>query len=133
MTSRRTTSLISFSGDVKISDFGIAKVAERQPAPAGGTVKGKLSYMSPEQITGQALDARSDIYSMGIVFWELITRHRLFLGPTSKDVVRRETASSHRRGNTIPTFPKKSKNRPRDAGRQSQRAHADRRRSGQGS
>ena len=81
--------LISFSGDVKISDFGIAKVAERQPAPAGGTVKGKLSYMSPEQITGQALDARSDIYSMGIVFWELITRHRLFFGADEQDVVRR--------------------------------------------
>ena len=81
--------LISFSGDVKISDFGIAKVAERQSPNTGGTVKGKLSYMSPEQITGQALDSKSDIYSMGIVFWELLTRHRLFFGSDEQDVVRR--------------------------------------------
>jgi serine/threonine protein kinase len=81
--------LISFSGDVKIGDFGIAKVAERQSPQTGGTVKGKLSYMSPEQITGQLLDARSDIYSMGIVFWELLTRHRLFFGSDEQDVVRR--------------------------------------------
>lgn len=81
--------LISFSGDVKISDFGIAKVAERQGPSSVGTVKGKLSYMSPEQITGQALDSKSDIYSMGIVFWELLTRHRLFFGSDEQDVVRR--------------------------------------------
>ncbi len=81
--------LISFSGDVKISDFGIAKVAERQGPTTGSTVKGKLSYMSPEQITGQALDSKSDIYSMGIVFWELLTRHRLFFGSDEQDVVRR--------------------------------------------
>lgn len=81
--------LISFSGDVKISDFGIAKVAECQTGPTGGTVKGKLSYMSPEQITGQTLDARSDVYSMGIIFWELLTRHRLFFGADEQEVVRR--------------------------------------------
>jgi len=81
--------LISFSGDVKISDFGIAKVAERASAQSTGTVKGKLAYMSPEQITGQPLDGRTDIYSMGIVFWELLTRHRLFFGPDEHDVIRR--------------------------------------------
>lgn len=81
--------LISFSGDVKISDFGIAKVAERASVQSTGTVKGKLAYMSPEQITGQPLDGRTDIYSMGIVFWELLTRHRLFFGPDEHDVIRR--------------------------------------------
>ena len=81
--------LISFSGDVKISDFGIAKVAERASSATTGTVKGKLAYMSPEQITGQPLDGRTDIYSMGIVFWELLTRHRLFFGPDEQDVIRR--------------------------------------------
>ncbi len=81
--------LISFSGDVKISDFGIAKVAERASRETTGTVKGKLAYMSPEQITGQPLDGRTDIYSMGIVFWELLTRHRLFFGPDEHDVIRR--------------------------------------------
>ena len=81
--------LISYSGDVKISDFGIAKVAERASSTTSGTVKGKLAYMSPEQITGQPLDGRTDIYSMGIVFWELLTRHRLFFGPDEHDVVRR--------------------------------------------
>ena len=81
--------LISFSGDVKISDFGIAKVAERASSATTGTVKGKLAYMSPEQITGQPLDGRTDIYSMGIVFWELLTRHRLFFGPDEHDVIRR--------------------------------------------
>ena len=85
--------LISFSGDVKISDFGIAKVAARASnvgsASPSGTVKGKLAYMSPEQITGQPLDGRTDIYSMGVVFWELLTRHRLFFGPDEHDVIRR--------------------------------------------
>ncbi len=81
--------LISHSGEVKIADFGIAKVADRVSKTVNGMVKGKLAYMSPEQITGQTLDCRTDIYSMGVVLWELITKNRLFHGPLEGEVIRR--------------------------------------------
>lgn len=80
--------LVSKSGDVKLADFGIAKVESRASRTALGMVKGKLSYMSPEQITGQPLDARTDIYAMGIVLWELLTRRRLFAGPDHEVALR---------------------------------------------
>jgi eukaryotic-like serine/threonine-protein kinase len=70
--------LISFGGEVKLIDFGIAKVANRSSGTQVGVLKGKFSYMSPEQVTGQALDARADLFSLGIVFHELLTGQRLF-------------------------------------------------------
>ena len=62
--------LVSYAGEVKISDFGIAKAAARASITSNGMVRGKLTYMSPEQVTGQPLDLRSDVYSMGVVRWE---------------------------------------------------------------
>jgi len=71
--------LISYEGEVKVVDFGIAK-AEAHSKTATGTLKGKLSYMSPEQAWGRPVDQRSDIFSLGIVFYEMLTGEKLFKG-----------------------------------------------------
>src|SRR6266851_4348047 len=70
--------LLSYDGAVKLTDFGIAKAGSGLSAP--GKLKGKFAYMSPEQARGEAVDARSDIFSLGIVLWELLTGGRLFGG-----------------------------------------------------
>jgi serine/threonine-protein kinase len=76
--------LISFDGEVKVTDFGVAKAANstaREATGAGG-LKGKLGYMSPEQVLGRDVDHRSDIFSLGIVLFETLTLKRMFLGRT---------------------------------------------------
>ncbi|MEW6324274.1 MAG: protein kinase [Nitrospirota bacterium] len=72
--------LLSYEGEIKLVDFGIAKAATQTNETRTGTLKGKLAYMSPEQATGKALDHRSDIFSLGIVLHELVTGRRLFTG-----------------------------------------------------
>ncbi|MBU1238917.1 protein kinase, partial [Myxococcota bacterium] len=72
--------LISYEGDVKIIDFGIAKAAGKASKTQAGILKGKFGYMSPEQVRGLPLDKRSDIFSLGIVLYELLTGERLFVG-----------------------------------------------------
>ncbi|MBW2731005.1 MAG: serine/threonine protein kinase [Deltaproteobacteria bacterium] len=62
--------LVSFSGAVKLTDFGIAKVAMRERQTRAGVVKGKFAYLSPEQVLGKDLDARADIYALGLVLFE---------------------------------------------------------------
>ncbi|MBP1628087.1 MAG: serine/threonine protein kinase [Holophagaceae bacterium] len=70
--------LISTEGAVKLVDFGIAKAATKSTQTMAGALKGKLLYMSPEQALGQSLDSRSDIYSLGLVLFELLTGERCF-------------------------------------------------------
>ncbi|MDA3862665.1 MAG: serine/threonine protein kinase [Deltaproteobacteria bacterium] len=72
--------LVSYEGDVKIIDFGIAKAAGKASKTQAGILKGKFGYMSPEQVRGLPLDRRSDIFSLGIVLYELLTGERLFVG-----------------------------------------------------
>jgi serine/threonine protein kinase len=72
--------LLSFAGEVKIADFGIAKASSRQSDPESGVIKGKYFYMSPEQARAQPLDHRSDIFSAGVVLWELLVGERLHQG-----------------------------------------------------
>ena len=72
--------MVSFNGEVKLMDFGIAKAAQRSTKTMAGTVKGKVAYMSPEQARGKPLDGRSDLYAVGIMMWEMLTGKRLFLG-----------------------------------------------------
>lgn len=73
--------LVSFDGDVKITDFGVAKVkTNAQSNTKAGVLKGKFSYMSPEQAGGLEVDARSDLFSLGIVLYEMVTMLRLFKG-----------------------------------------------------
>ncbi|MBI5481279.1 MAG: serine/threonine protein kinase, partial [Deltaproteobacteria bacterium] len=70
--------IVTFDGGVKLLDFGIAKAARRLAATRCGTLKGKVRYMSPEQCQGAAMDRRSDVFSLGILLWELTTGRRLF-------------------------------------------------------
>jgi serine/threonine-protein kinase len=70
--------ILTFEGLVKVLDFGIAKAEGRQTATRTGFVKGKFSYMSPEQCLGESLDRRSDVFALGIVLFELSTARRLF-------------------------------------------------------
>lgn len=71
--------LLSYEGNLKVIDFGIAKAATSIHEPTRvGTLKGKIAYLSPEQINGQPVDARSDIFALGIVAWELLTLSRPF-------------------------------------------------------
>ncbi len=70
--------LVSSLGEVKVCDFGVAKAATSRHKTQTGAIKGKFAYMSPEQIADQPLDARSDIFSMGIVLYELTTNQRPF-------------------------------------------------------
>lgn len=74
--------MVSYNGEVKIMDFGIAKAASRYTKTRAGTVKGKCAYMSPEQAKGVELDGRSDMFSLAVVAWELLTDKRLFAGET---------------------------------------------------
>ncbi|HTL38538.1 MAG TPA: protein kinase, partial [Kofleriaceae bacterium] len=69
---------VTYGGDVKLLDFGVATAAHRLTQTASGEVKGKYAYMSPEQCRGEPLDRRSDIFSLGIVLYELTTLRRLF-------------------------------------------------------
>lgn len=71
--------LLSHEGEVKIADFGIAKVqALGHDETTAGTLKGKFGYMSPEQVRGDSMDHRSDLFSLGVVSWELLTGEKLF-------------------------------------------------------
>ncbi|HWE30870.1 MAG TPA: serine/threonine-protein kinase, partial [Polyangia bacterium] len=82
--------LVSYDGVVKLADFGIAKsqaVVARAQTNAG-TLKGKIPYMSPEQARAKPLDRRSDIFSLGVCAWELITGQRLFYRKSELDMLR---------------------------------------------
>ncbi len=79
--------IVTWSGGVKLIDFGIAKATEQvsQELTRAGQFKGKCSYMSPEQVQCLPVDRRSDIFSAGIVLWELLTGERLFLRSSEVD------------------------------------------------
>jgi len=79
--------LIGYDGSIKVVDFGIAKAALRSDDARSGHLKGKASYMSPEQCAGGAIDRRSDVFSLGVVLYELATTTRLFKGPSDAHVM----------------------------------------------
>ncbi|MBX3039515.1 MAG: serine/threonine protein kinase [Bdellovibrionaceae bacterium] len=81
--------MISFDGEVKIIDFGIAKAETQMEATKAGTLKGKFGYMSPEQADGQNIDVRTDIFSLGIVLWELLANDRLFTASSEAAILRK--------------------------------------------
>jgi serine/threonine-protein kinase len=70
--------LVSFEGEVKLADFGIARALGAAEHTAPGTLKGKVAYMAPEQARGEPVDARADLFSLGVVLWELLAGRRLF-------------------------------------------------------
>jgi len=81
--------MVSFEGEVKIVDFGIAKAESQIETTRAGTLKGKFGYMSPEQAEGQAVDLRTDIFSLGIVLWELLAHDRLFVANNEINTLRK--------------------------------------------
>jgi serine/threonine-protein kinase len=74
--------LVSFEGEVKLADFGIARAQSQAGLTEPGTLKGKLAYMAPEQARTAPLDARADVFSLGVVLWELCAGRRLFARET---------------------------------------------------
>jgi serine/threonine protein kinase len=70
--------LLSFFGEVKLTDFGLASSVLKTEKTAPGVVYGKVSYMSPEQARSETLDGRTDLYAVGIILWELLTGRQLF-------------------------------------------------------
>ena len=80
--------LLSWRGDVKLTDFGIARAAERRHKTEAGTLKGKYGYMSPEQVSGSTeIDARSDLFSVGILLAEMVMARRLFTSTNDLDIL----------------------------------------------
>ncbi|MFL5304782.1 MAG: serine/threonine protein kinase [Polyangia bacterium] len=78
---------VSKRGDVKLGDFGIAHAERRDSKTQAGTLKGKYGYMSPEQVVGRPIDARSDLFAIGVVLAELLTGRRLFSAAADLDVL----------------------------------------------
>jgi len=86
-----SNALISYGGHIKVVDFGIAKAESASDATESGVLKGKFQYMSPEQAMASPVDHRSDVFSLGICLWEMLTGNRLFkrkTGLESLDAIR---------------------------------------------
>jgi serine/threonine-protein kinase len=81
--------VILYSGGVKVLDFGVAKARDSLNTTQVGERKGKFGYMSPEQVIGEPLDRRSDVFSLGVVLWEALTRQSLFSAETEQAAMRR--------------------------------------------
>ncbi len=75
---------ITYEGKVKILDFGVAKAELFDNKTRDGVVKGKISYMSPERLSGESVDSRSDIFSIGILLYEMISKKRMYYGDTAE-------------------------------------------------
>src|SRR5262249_32388381 len=81
---------LSKRGDVKLGDFGIAHAQRRESKTQAGTLKGKYGYMSPEQVVGQQVDGRSDLFAVGVVLAEMLMGRRLFTAAHDLDVLVRD-------------------------------------------
>jgi serine/threonine protein kinase len=79
---------VTYTGTVKVMDFGIARAVGLAHSTRPGSLKGKFSYMSPEQVRGLDIDARSDIFALGVVLWEILTGRRLFKGRNDLESLR---------------------------------------------
>ncbi len=80
--------LLSKRGEIKVTDFGLAKATTQLEKTDPGVVKGKFSYLAPEAAKGEDVDARADIFALGIVLWEMLAGRRLFLGETDYQTVK---------------------------------------------
>jgi eukaryotic-like serine/threonine-protein kinase len=85
--------MLSKNGEVKVVDFGLAKAESQAEITDEGMVKGKFSYLSPEAAHGHAIDARTDVFALGIITWEMLTGRRLFHGDDPHDIIRQVRAA----------------------------------------
>ncbi len=98
--------MVRVDGVTKLVDFGIAKAANKASRTQAGMVKGKLQYMSPEQVRGEPLDGRSDQFSLGVVLWEMCTGRRLFKADTEANTLQKILqAPIHKPSQHVPGFP----------------------------
>jgi serine/threonine protein kinase len=81
--------MIGYDGSVKLLDFGIAKATSRSVETQSGIIKGKFAYMAPEQCRGRDVDRRSDVFSLGIILYEVTTQHRCFRADSDFDTMHR--------------------------------------------
>ena len=88
--------LISFEGQVKLVDFGIARAASRISSTQAGVVKGKVGYMSPEQLTAQPIDGRSDVWAAGVILYELLSLERPFEGGSPQETMARISRGAYK-------------------------------------
>jgi serine/threonine protein kinase len=110
--------MVTYDGHAKLIDFGVATGHERLTHTQAGILKGKSRYMSPEQVRGRPVDRRSDVFSLGIVLWELTTGKPLFRGRDELDCMRRVVKQ------TIPLPSERALNYPRELERIVMRALA---------
>ncbi|MBW1808753.1 MAG: serine/threonine protein kinase [Deltaproteobacteria bacterium] len=98
---------VLYAGGVKLVDFGIAKAAQRFSQTSTGMLKGKYGYMSPEQIMNLNLDSRSDVYSAGVVLWEMLTGRRLYRQTNELEILKTITEQDPPPPSSIlPSVPK---------------------------
>jgi len=98
--------LVTYQGEAKIVDFGIAKAAKKSSDTKEGLIKGKVSYMSPEQAAGKPIDNRSDIFSTGILLYEMVTGKRMFEGADLQVLERVRKADFEPAENIVPDLPR---------------------------
>ncbi|HWO13409.1 MAG TPA: serine/threonine-protein kinase, partial [Polyangiaceae bacterium] len=80
---------VTYEGQVKLMDFGIAKARDSETETRVGVFKGKAAYIAPEQVRGDPVDRRADVYSAGVLLWEMVTGRRLWAGLSQGDTIRR--------------------------------------------
>jgi serine/threonine protein kinase len=80
--------LVSYQGEVKISDFGISKAGSEPSLTQSGVIKGKMAYLAPEQALGETVDHRADIYALGLVFYETLTGKRVYRFDSDIEAIR---------------------------------------------
>jgi serine/threonine-protein kinase len=92
---------VTYTGDVKVVDFGIAKATTSSADTRVGIIKGKLSYMPPEQARGEPVDARTDVFALGVMLWEAAAGQRLWRGLEDVAIVRRLTEGKIPRARSV--------------------------------
>ncbi len=98
--------MIGYDGAVQLIDFGIAMAAERKTKTQTGLVKGKVSYLSPEQVTGRDVDPRTDVFALGILLYEMSTMHRAFRDSSDLATMQRIKAGRVTRPSlVVPNYP----------------------------
>jgi len=98
--------IITYAGDTKLVDFGIAKAADSSSQTRTGVIKGKLAYMAPEQAFGKAVDRRADVFSVGVILWEAITGRRMWKGNAEGAIAHRLSSGDIPKiGDYVPEAP----------------------------